>query len=112
MSFLVRTCSDDDRLWTQLAFGCTDHEPVVDRLKCGHPDALANRCLERARVRLEMRDDRVAGHEAFRVVARVRAAGKTDGPVRGDEAERVPASAPGLADASALQYDVIHTGGR
>src|SRR3982074_3818669 len=105
MSFLVRTCSDDDRLWTHLAFGCTDHEPVVDRLKCGHRDALANRCFERARVRLEMRDDRLARHEARPGVARVRAGGKTDGPVWGDEEDRAPASAPGLADASALQYD-------
>jgi len=59
-----------------------------------------------------MRDDRVARHEAVRVVPRVRAARKTDGPVRGDQAERVPASAPRLADSSALQDDVIHAGSR
>ena len=59
-----------------------------------------------------MRDDRVAWHEPVRIVARVCAAGKTNRPVRGDEAERVPASTPGLADPSALQNDVVHAGSR
>src|SRR5438067_13747438 len=81
-------------------------------MKRGHGDPLANRCLERTRIRLEVRDDRIARHEPVRIFAGIRAAGKKDGPVRGDEAERVPASAPGLADSAALQHEVINTGSR
>jgi len=48
VSFLVRARRDHDGLRAQIAFGCSDHESVVDRLKCGHGDPLANRGLERA----------------------------------------------------------------
>ena len=81
-------------------------------MECGHGHALADRRLERARVRLEVRDDRVARHESVRIVARICAARKSNRPVRRDEAEGVPASTPGLADASALQDNMVHAGGR
>lgn len=54
----------------------------------------------------EVGDDFVAGHEAVGIVARVGPTREAHGPVRGDEAEAVPAIPPRLADPAALQDDV------
>ena len=58
-------------------------------------------------VPLEVGDDLVAGHEAVGVVAGVGPSREPHGPVRGDEAEAVPAIPPRLADPAALQDDVV-----
>ena len=83
-------------------------EPVAAagfRREGAHVDALVHRHL--AGVALEVADDVVAEHEAVGVVAVVAAAGQLDRPVRRHEAERRPAVAPALADAPALQDDVL-----
>ena len=54
-----------------------------------------------------MPDEVVAGEVAVGVVAVVGVAGQVDGPVGGDQAEAVPASAPGLRNPSALEDDVV-----
>ena len=58
-------------------------------------------------VSLEVRDDLVAGHEAVGVVAGVGPARESHRPVRGDEAEAVPAVSPRLADPAALQDEMV-----
>ena len=45
-----------------------------------------------------------------RIVAVVVVAGQLDAPVRRDEAEAVPAPAPGLPDPAALEHDVLDAG--
>ena len=70
-------------------------------------DALPDRRPGGGRVALEVGDDLVAGHEAVGVVAGVGPAREPHGPVRGDEAEAVPAIPPRLADPAALQDDVV-----
>src|SRR5262249_28610063 len=72
--------------------------------------ALAHRRRDRGRVPLEVADDLVARHEPVRVVAVVRVARQLHGPVRRDEAEALPAPAPGLADPAALEHDVADAG--
>src|SRR6267143_6034255 len=62
------------------------------------------------RVALEVAHDVVPRHVSVRVIAGVLAARELDGPVRGHEAEAVPAISPGLADASPLQDDVVDAG--
>jgi hypothetical protein len=62
-----------------------------------------NRCFA-----LEVPDDPVARDEALGIVARVRETRQAHRPVRCDQAEAVPQTAPGLADARTLKNDVAN----
>ena len=73
-------------------------------------DALAHRRADRARVALEVAHELVAGHEAVGVRPVVRVAGELHAPIGSDEAEAVPAPAPGLSDPASLEHHVPHAG--
>src|SRR5690349_13355123 len=105
---LVGAGAEHDPAGPQLAGRGLEHEATA-RVppQPGDLDSALDGSVEAGRVALEIGDDLVADHEAVRVVAVVVMARKLNGPVRGDEAEAVPAAAPGLTDASALQDDVI-----
>jgi len=63
--------------------------------------------LERSRVTLQVGDDVVARDESLWVVAVIWETRQVHRPIRSDEAEAVPATAPGVADAPALKYHVV-----
>ena len=80
---------------------------VVTVLDREHRRLLDHRRAERARVALEVADERPAPEEAVGVGGR-RGAGQPVEPVRGQERERVPAlAAPALPHAAALEHDVV-----
>jgi hypothetical protein len=75
-------------------------------------DPFPHRGVDGRGIALQVAHDLVAWHEAVGIVLVVGVAGKLDAPVRGDEAEAVPAPAPGLPDAASLEHDMRHAGGR
>jgi hypothetical protein len=56
-------------------------------------------------------DDLLARGESFWVVPCVRCVGEVKRPVRGDQPEAVPASAPGFGDVVPLQHNVLDAEG-
>jgi hypothetical protein len=65
--------------------GGGEREPAARRgVERGHVNALAQGCLERGCIPLQMADDVVSRHEAIGILAGVSPAGELHRPVRGD----------------------------
>ena len=107
MGTLERAGAQDDARGVQVTGGRPGDEAVRRPIDRPDGDALPDGCPGSRGVSPEVGDDLVAGHEAVGVVARVDPAREPHGPVRGDEAEAVPAIPPRLADPAALQDDVV-----
>ena len=70
-----------------------------------------DRRIERSRPRFKEPDQLVPGHVTVRLCARVRDSREAYGPVRGDQAEGIPAPrSPGLGDAARVKNDVVDLG--
>src|SRR2546426_9155071 len=110
MRLLVRAGGENDSARAHLAVvGVKQERAISSDLESRDVDAFAHGRAERAAVSLQMTDDVVARHIAVRIRAVVCAAGELHRPVRRDEAETVPATAPGLADAASFEDDVLDT---
>ncbi len=70
-------------------------------------DSLAHGGREGVHVARQGGDDLVARHIAVRIVPVVRVARELDGPVRGHQAEAVPAIPPCLADPAPPEHDML-----
>jgi hypothetical protein len=70
-------------------------------------DPLTHGGGDRIGVALHERHELVAPHEPVRIGSVIGRAGELHGPVRGDDAEAVPAVAPCLRDPSALEDEVL-----
>src|SRR5207253_1330851 len=72
---------------------------------------LLDRRVKRVRPALEVRYQLRERHESVWVRARILGAGKLDAPVRGHEAEGIPATRPPcLGDATGIEDDVVDVG--
>ena len=107
MGTLERAGAQDDAGGVQVA----GRRPGDEAARCPFDrpdgDALPDGRSGSGSVSLEVGDDLVAGHEAVGIVAGIGPAREPHGPVRGDEAEAVPAIPPRLADPAPLQDDVV-----
>ena len=105
---LVSARGEHDLLSPDVAGGRAKQESaIVASTQPGNRNTFPNGCPKAPGVARQIGDDVVSRHEAVRIIARVAAARELHRPVRKHETETVPASPPGLADPTALQYDVV-----
>ena len=110
---LVGTACDHHDAGGQLALTGRQHEAAAGRcLERGHIHALAHRRAGALGVVLQIGHDLVTRHEAVRIRPVVGMARQPAAPVGRDEAEALPAPAPGLAHTAALEHDMGHVPGR
>jgi hypothetical protein len=106
----IRAGGYDQRFGGEVAGGRAQDEGIALSLDAVNVHAFAHR--RGVGIALEEGDDLVAGHEPVRIWPVVCAAGQLHRPVRGHEAEAVPAIAPCLPDAPPLEHDVLDATGR
>src|SRR5579859_1158990 len=108
MGSLVAAGCDHDGPRLDRPGGSFQGETGAGRVQGRDGAALPNRCLERAGPLLQVPYELVAGHEAVWFCALVTATWELHGPVRRDQAERVPPPRPPcLGDAARLEDDVL-----
>ena len=105
---VIAADGEHDAACAQLAVARGDGEAIAVLRDRVHRDALVKRRLETLGIALDVVDDRVLEHEAVGIVTVVGVARQPALPIRGHEAERVPAlRAPRRRDAVALEHDVV-----
>src|SRR4051794_23119346 len=107
---LIRPGGENDVLRRHRSGRALEHQAAGPWAYRRDLDALPDGRVEARRVALQVADHVVLRHEAVRVVTVVGVSGELDGPVRRDQAEAVPAPAPGLADAAPLEDHVLDAG--
>ena len=101
----VRAGRDHEDVGGEVAVGRPQHETVAPAFDALDIDSLAHG--RAGGVALEVADDLVPQHEPVRIEPVVGAARQLHGPVRGHEAEAVPAVSPRLADPAPLEDGVL-----
>src|SRR6202158_295784 len=110
MRFLVSTRREHDLPGSNFSRrGAEKKGAVVGTLQASDGYAITHWGVEALRVRHQVADDLVPGHEAVGVIAPVATTGKLDGPVRNHEAKAVPSPPPGLPYPAPLENDVFDT---
>ena len=107
MGLLERARAEHHEPGGHVALRGVRHEAGQGGVELVDRDAFTDRGIESAGVGLQVGDDGVARHEAVGVVALVLPTGQPDGPVRGHQAEAVPAVAPRLAERVPLHDQVL-----
>jgi hypothetical protein len=102
---LVGTGRNHHGVCSEVARRRAQRDTIARRVDRVDVDALANRNTRVVRVALEIRDELVPQHERIRGRSLVGAARKLRAPVRGHEAEAVPAISPGLRDPPAFEHN-------
>ncbi len=101
--------ADDDVARLQLAVGCLENEAPfsIATTQPPHLHLRAIGWIEARGIALDVGDDRVAAHEAAGRVAVVGESRQLAVAVRRDQAEGIPAPAPGVADMAAIEHHVL-----